>query len=369
MSELGLEIDLIATVKRPPLESERKVVQSYVNRLHVVPRAPMHSGLWRPSPMQVTSRSPLRRVRLDGEYDAVLLESEFVAPILDNPTLRASRRILRVHNDEPKFFADLAASEPHPLRRFYYKHESSRFAKWLPSLWRSIDEFWFISRDYAEEWKGRYPERDSAAYWMPPSAAPKLAAFSHQSDSCGVLFAGNLVVPTNLEGLTWYLDYVHPLLLDIPDYRLTIAGSLLGGTMPRRLAEAQHDPRCTVAVDLPDLTPLYRNAAVFINPMLRGTSVKMKTVNAVENGMALVTTAVGNEVTGFADGLHLLVCDTPETFASGIRELIESRERRRSMAASAQQFLVDNYRFEHIVVSRLGLNCHTKEENYCTASH
>jgi glycosyltransferase involved in cell wall biosynthesis len=152
-------------------------------------------------------------------------------------------------------------------------------------------------------------------------------------------------------------------LLDIPDYRLTIAGSLLGGTMPRRLTEAARDPRCTIAVDVPDLTGLYASAAVFINPMIRGTSIKMKTVNAVENGLAVVTTAVGNEGAGFTDGLHLLVRDTPETFASAVRTLLWSGERRRSMAACAQQFLIENYRFEHNLLNRLAPDFQIRQEN------
>ncbi len=43
-------------------------------------------------------------------YDAVLLEGEYVATILDNPGLQVGNVFLRVHNNETRYFMELGNS-------------------------------------------------------------------------------------------------------------------------------------------------------------------------------------------------------------------------------------------------------------------
>lgn len=330
------------TVRQKPDQDAIREVAARVDRLDIVDRVrsiPAALG-WRP--FQMASRSALSRVPLDPPYDLTLLEQEVVEPILSNPQLRTSKVALRVHNDEAAFCWHTARSEKNPLLKAYHLTEGIRFRAASRRVFRAADQLWFISQDHRNKWAIRESASAGKAYWLPP---PVDISALRQIPLTGatVLFVGNLVAATNIEGVNWYLENVHPSLRDVPGYRFRIAGALLGRPMPESLKVDWSDQQVSAIKDEPDLRRCYNESAVFVNPMRHGVSLKLKTLNAVENGLPVVTSTVGNEGTGFQNGTHVLVRDSAGEFASGIRLLLGDLGRRRDLVASAQRFLAENY--------------------------
>lgn len=354
LSALGHRVDFVATVKTTPSSDAVAAVAEHAASVRFVQRRANSAGVLSMLPVQVATRTPLRNVPLSGQYDAVLLEGDFGAPILDNPHLQCRRRILRVHNDESSFFKQLASSARSAFERVYYRVEAARCRRWCPKLMKRVDELWFISLDHHQEWLRAHPAEHGRGHWLPPSAACIVKA-RRQWDDRQVLFAGNLTVPTNIEGLEWYLERVHPVLRRVPDYRLVIAGSTPDGTVPERLA-ARLDSSCTLVVNAPDLTACYASSAVFINPMLKGASLKLKTVNAVEHGLPVVCTSVGNEGTGLIDERHLLVRDTAQDFSAAVLNLLSNPSRALALTEQASAYVNDRYDHQRNLAALLGRN-------------
>src|SRR6202040_4430750 len=93
-----------------------------------------------------------------------------------------------------------------------------------------------------------------------------------------VLFVGGLKNPLNREGVRWYLKEVHPRLIPHPGYEFIIAGNAAGSPAAFELArQARKEKRCTVHLDVADLDALYDSCGLMINPMRRGSGVKLKT--------------------------------------------------------------------------------------------
>lgn len=342
LADLGHQLHLVATVRSNPSPADLKVVHGRVAQLDIVQRDSNLSGILTNRPVQVETRRNLRSLPLWPAYDLTVLEQEFTCPILENPNLRSRRVVLRVHNDEAAFFSDLRRSSPSVLKRAYYAVETGRFRKWSPRAFAGADELWFISHDHCRTWMEAHPADAHRAKWLPP---PIIRTFppARLSDGAQVLFVGNLLAPTNVQGIAWYISEVQPALRDLPGYRFVVAGSLLGGTLPSVLRRARDRGDCSLLTDAPDLTALYRDSTVFVNPMRRGASLKVKTVNAVEHGLPVVTTSVGNEGTGFQDKDHVLVADTPPMFAGAVRRLLQEPESRVSLVCSSQNFLRAHY--------------------------
>jgi glycosyltransferase involved in cell wall biosynthesis len=340
LSRLGHRIHLIATVKQEPEATAVREVQSRVARLDIVLRRRGWLTALGWKPFQTASRTALREVELEAGYDVALLESEFVQPILENPRLHCRKVALRIHNDEASYARDIGRSERSPLRKAFFHLESVRMKSASGSVLKQADQLWFISGDYHRSWSAKQPESADKAWWVPPPLdldGLRQPALSGRK----VLAVGNLVAPTNLEGIGWYLDHVHPRLCRLPGYQFTVAGALLGGGIPKRLCSL--DDRVRLVTNAEELRGYYQESAVFVNPMQRGVSLKLKTVNAVENGLPVVTTTVGNEGTGFKDGVHLLERNSPEAFAAAVEELLDDAGRRRELAGAAQRFLVEHY--------------------------
>jgi len=335
---LGYDLDLIVTTKEQPLAEDIAVVRALTHRLELVKRASNWKGLLSRQPIQFISRRGLSSHALKEEYDIVLLETENVAPILSNPSLRTKKVILRVQNDECEYLRQLCKSTSSPFKKLYYAEEARRYQYLSQRLFETVDALWFISDDLCSKQPATWKNK---SFVLPGSL--ELDQFREPSlESTQVLFVGTLSVPTNQEGLLWYLNYIHPALLDIPGYRLVVAGNTRGQDLKSFLGDIASRSSVEVHTDVVDLTGLYLKSRVFINPMLRGTSVKMKTLNAAEHGLPIVTTTVGNEGTGLVSGQHLVVADEPPTFCAAVRRLLLTNDGI-TMVREAHQFLEERY--------------------------
>ena len=336
LGELGHDVDALVAVRRQPSPDEINTLRRHVRSVMVVERTSNLFGVLASEPVQVRTRKRLSGVRFSRPYDLVLLEQEYVAPVLDSPSLERGRTCLRVHNDESAYYSELARTEPSMWKRAYYRAESARFATYSKQLFDRVDDLWFISSDHC-----RAQRRYARAAWL-PAALPEVRQRSAGAAPT-VLIAGNLFQPTNLEAIEWYLDHVHPALLQQSKYELLVAGSTRGNDARRILRRLSSEPRVRVLTNVPDMASVYRDCSVFVNPMQHGVSVKMKTLDAICNGVPVVTTKVGAEGTGLRAGTDVVICSTAAEMSEAIAALLDSPCRRGDLVRSAQQFLADHY--------------------------
>jgi len=89
LKQLGLGLDLVATVRRDPKQEHIDAVEAVVERLVDCKKREEHYyRVSRSSHFRSGVGGHFRIVPLTGEYEAVLLESEYCEPVLDNGRLR-----------------------------------------------------------------------------------------------------------------------------------------------------------------------------------------------------------------------------------------------------------------------------------------
>jgi glycosyltransferase involved in cell wall biosynthesis len=336
LGELGHDVDAVVAVRQLPSPDQMNKLRQHVRSVTVVERTSNLFGVLTSEPVQVRTRRRLSGVHFSRSYDRVLLEQEYVAPVLDSRSLEYGRLCLRVHNDESAYYTELARTEPSPWKRAYYRTESARFASYSRQLFDKVDDLWFISSDHYSTHRNY-----ARAAWLPaalPQLRPRLAGAAPR-----VLIAGNLFQPTNLEAVEWYLDHVHPTLLHHGTYELWVAGSTRGNDARRILRRLTSESRVRVLTNVPDMAGVYRECSVFVNPMQHGVSVKMKTLDAICNGLPVVTTKVGAEGTGLRAGADVIICSSAVEMSDAIAALLESPCRRRALVQSATRFLAERY--------------------------
>lgn len=342
LHELGHEVDAVATVKALPDPSHYLAAAKHVRNITFVRRYPNPFGIVSREPLQLRTRRRLADLKLTRGYDVVLLEQEYVAPALDAPHLECGRVILRVHNDEPAYYLDLAQSEECWWRRLYYLEEARRFRRTSPRVLERAHELWFISYDHWQRWRASHPYANQRTAWL-PAALPGPLRPAHSGAGERVLITGNLFQPTNLEGLEWFLNEVHPWLLRRPHYELCVAGSTRGACAHALLKRLCATPRVQLHLNSADLDPLYRSAAIFVNPMQRGVSVKLKTLDAICHGLPVVSTAAGLDGAGLESGRHVVLATGGVAMAEAIARLLEAPDERRALVENAQDFLAKHY--------------------------
>lgn len=113
-----------------------------------------------------------------------------------------------------------------------------------------------------------------------------------------------------------------------------------------------NDERIFLKGKIPDLSDEYMRAAIVINPIIAGTGLKIKAIEALSNGKALVTMKKGVEGIMFNDDLPCVVCEDWESFAESILRLLESAEERASYERKALFFSKENL-FSDVVYRQL----------------
>jgi glycosyltransferase involved in cell wall biosynthesis len=152
-----------------------------------------------------------------------------------------------------------------------------------------------------------------------------------------MLFLGSFRHPPNQQALDWFAFKVLPKVLErCPKARLVIVG-------------AEAPPRHSLP-DLPDnielrgfvedvREPLARYA-VFVCPILSGSGMRVKLLEAFSAGIPVVSTRVGAEGLATKDGEICALADDPAEFAAKIVELFNDAERAREMARRARAQVV-----------------------------
>lgn len=145
----------------------------------------------------------------------------------------------------------------------------------------------------------------------------------------------------NVDAALFFYHRVFPLVRKvIPDARFIAAGY---GPPDDLKALQTKDPAVTVPGFVNDIDACYKEAAVFVAPILTGGGIIVKILDAMAAATPVVTTPYGNEGIGAVPGRDLLVADDPEGFAAAVVKLLMDPEFASEIGRSGQAFVRANF--------------------------
>jgi glycosyltransferase involved in cell wall biosynthesis len=166
-----------------------------------------------------------------------------------------------------------------------------------------------------------------------------------------VVFTGSMDWRPNQDGIRWYLDEVHPLLRGRVEAPLVVVGR----NPPSWLSEDHLPPDVEVTGSVPDVRPYLERAGVFVVPLRAGGGSRLKILEALAAGRAVVSTTVGAEGLDLEDGKHLVLADTPEIFAAAVEGLLGDRDRARALGLAGRKRVEDRYGWDAIAEIQAGV--------------
>ena len=151
----------------------------------------------------------------------------------------------------------------------------------------------------------------------------------------------------NVEAALWFYREVFTLVRkEVPEARFIIAGY---GPPEELTCLAQSDLQVSVTGFVDDLDRCYKEAAVFVAPILTGGGIIVKILDALAAGTPVVSTTFGNEGIGAVPGHDLLVADTPKAFAAAVVRFLMEQEFARQIGENGQEFVRKNYSLESVM--------------------
>ncbi len=160
-----------------------------------------------------------------------------------------------------------------------------------------------------------------------------------------VLFVGWLAHAPNLDAAQHLVEAIHPRVRQrVPDAMLTI----IGGGAPEAFGR---DVGVVFEGHVPDLAPSLARAAVVVAPVTSGGGMRVKVLDALAAGKALVASSRAIEGLDVRHGEHLLVADGDEETANAIVEILRDGDRRRALEAAARAWAEHSLSWESRVAA------------------
>ena len=161
-----------------------------------------------------------------------------------------------------------------------------------------------------------------------------------------VLFVGNFRHPPNMDALEFLREHVMPeIQTRRPQARLVVAGAepppTLAGTLRRDGAEYLGS-----VADIRDVLGRY---AVFVAPILSGSGVRVKLLEAFASGIPVVSTTLGAEGLCERDSGLAEIADRPEEFAKAVALLLRNPNHAATLAREARRAVERNWNCETTV--------------------
>jgi glycosyltransferase involved in cell wall biosynthesis len=154
-----------------------------------------------------------------------------------------------------------------------------------------------------------------------------------------VLFQGLLSYPPNIDAARVLVDEVGPRLRAlVPGAQIRLVGEHGPDLM------ALHDPPHVIVVGrVPDITSELARADLVAVPLRYGSGTRVKIIEAFAHRIPVVSTSLGAEGLGTADGVHLLIGDDPGGMAEASARLLLDPELRKKITSEAHDLFVESF--------------------------
>lgn len=251
---------------------------------------------------------------------------------------------LRAHNLEHRIWSLRSEEESNPLKRIYFRSLAKRIKRLEKRLLHEIDLLVPISGSDEDGFRGMQHQ-------LPVRVCPTGLDLSDYPGSppmeeIRLFFIGALDWAPNLEGLEWFFENVWPSVLAWhPETLLHVAGRNSDKYFTSHLPENVFPEG-----EIEDARSFYRDHTVMIVPLLSGSGIRIKILEAMAMGKVVISTSTGAAGLGAEDGRQLFIADQAEDFVRVLKKLQKRPQIMQEIGHQARQFVTEN--FDNLVLSK-----------------
>jgi len=335
------------------VERSRRALLEFCERVEYVPLWPKASALHRAAALAVTAcssqpfsviahRSAAFRALIDeavrrSRPDIIHVDTVALSPFA--PPSSGVPRVLTHHNIESLLMARRAETEPGRLARAFLRREAAKLRRYEAKTAPTFDLNVVVSATDAVELTRLAPGVTTAV--VPNGVDVEYFAPGNGPEQDTLVYTGGLNMFANRDAVMNFLQEVWPL---VTAQRPSVRFYAVGQEPPAELtAFAARDSRVIVTGYVTDIRPLVREAAVYVVPLRVGGGTRLKVLDAMAMGKALVSTSIGCEGIDVRPGEHLVVADAAEDFARATVALLGDATERQRLGRAARELVERRY--------------------------
>lgn len=289
----------------------------------------------------------LLNVLRSKKFDIVHFESVFLAfsiPLIKQYT--NAKIFIRTHNVEHQIWERLAINENNVIKKWYLNHISKTLKSFELSVLNKADGVLAITPLDAQFFK-------SQCLSVPIHVLPfgvdvdsfTVSEVNKTKAKPSLFFIGSMNWQPNIEGVLWFLNEVwnNPN-YDFSNYEFHIAGRHTPDSLYKFANE-----NTFIHGELDDAYEFMSMHDVMVVPLLSGSGVRIKIVEAFMMKKAVITSSIGAEGLNYSNGKDVLIANDSKSFADSIHDLLQNLDKTKEMGEKAHDLIVNCHNNELII--------------------
>ncbi len=282
------------------------------------------------------------RLVADRQPDVVLLGNVFLAPLI--PKLRALSPHLRIildnHNVESLLHQRMVARGA-SLRVRLPAAIVARTSRSLEHRYLGrADQVWACSDVDARYLRAAH--HLPRVHTIPNVVDTQEFARSGGGEEPAIVFTGALWHPPNDQAAHRLIELSARLRAQGVRHTMYVVGQ---GPKAGLARLARQNPDVVLTGEVPDIKSYIARASVVAAPLEVGSGTKLKLLQAMSMGKAIVTTAIGAEGLRLTDGAEAIIAEAPD-FARHLARLLQSPQERARLGTAARAHAVEHFSLE-----------------------
>ncbi|MDZ7742033.1 MAG: glycosyltransferase family 4 protein [Bacteroidota bacterium] len=290
----------------------------------------------------------LKQILQADEYDIVQFETLFITPYMEMIRKYSTARIvLRAHNIEHLIWERIARQTKNPFKKFYLNHLARTLKNYELSSLKKFDGIASITAcdKVFFETHTNTPVTDiSFGVDLQKFPEPR-----EEFEFPSLFHIGAMNWIPNIEGIKWFLDNAwDEIHREFPDLKFYLAGR----EMPEWLYKTNY-PNLVVLGEVEDAWEFIQSKGIMLVPLLSGSGIRIKIIEGMALGKAIISTRIGAEGINCEDGRDILFASSPQDFKEAVGKCYSDLAFTRKLGRNARK-VIEQYHDNRKIIEKLG---------------
>lgn len=249
------------------------------------------------------------------------------------------------HNIESHMLLRRADKENNWFKKIYFSQEERRLEKFEKYYCPQFRFNFTCSEIDSERLKSISP--DSSIYTVPNGVDINyFTPEPEEEKEDRILFVGTLSWYPNIEAVLFIANNIWPKVKrEFPNLIVDI----IGANPPQEIVRlSQTDPNFRVHGFVDDVRPFFRKSKCYVCPIKDGGGTKLKILDALSMGMAIIADEIACEGINVENGKNVVLASSGDEYLSAIRSILTDQTKREELENNAIKLARTTYSYERI---------------------
>jgi glycosyltransferase involved in cell wall biosynthesis len=282
----------------------------------------------------------LGRILDNDNYDIIQVESIFLNYYVDTIRKRSNAKIvLRSPNVEYMIWERMANEEKNPIKKYYLRVLARRLKNEELAALNTFDALFTVTKNDLDIYAANGCTIPMEFIPTGLDVTKSTIANSDKVEFPSIFHIGALDWMPNQEGLAWFLDNVWSRInQQFPEMKFYIAGR-----GDATWFDSSQYKNVILLGEIEDAAAFISSKAIMIVPLFSGSGMRVKIIEGMALGKAVVSTSIGIEGIIHHQNEDVLIADTPKSFIEAITSLVENPSKFNDICGKAKVNIDRNY--------------------------